>query len=186
MYRLSADEALVTEMPVIDAILGSHAADLGDDLELYRHHAYRVANLCLAQLPQSGEAVEKVAIAAAFHDLGIWTDRTFDYLRPSADLARTYLTQSGRPGWIAEITAAIFAHHKVTPSSGHDGWLVEPFRRADWMDVTMGVRTFGLPHRLLKATVARWPRTGFHRRLVQLALRRMLTHPWSPFPMVRL
>ena len=33
---------------------------------------------------------------------------------------------------------------------------------------------------------ARWPSAGFHRRLVQLSLARLRTHPWSPLPMLRL
>ena len=114
----------------------------------------------------SAEEIEKIAIAAAFHDLGIWTDRTFDYLSPSANLARAYLTNSGRAEWIPEITETIFGHHKVSRYRGRDGWLVEPFRRADWMDVSMGVITFGLSRRLLEAALSLWPRAGFHKRLV--------------------
>ena len=71
----------------------------------------------MAQLSASAEEIEKVAIAAAFHDLGIWTDRTFDYLTPSAALARAYLAGSGRSEWIPEITETIFSHHKVSRSN---------------------------------------------------------------------
>jgi HD superfamily phosphohydrolase YqeK len=71
----------------LDAILGDHSAALGSDATPYRNHAYRVANLCLAQSSSSAESLEKTAIAAAFHDLGIWTDHTFDYLAPSVRLA---------------------------------------------------------------------------------------------------
>jgi len=48
--------------------IAAHATALGDDFEGYRNHAYRVANLCAAQLRPTGEEVEKVAVAAAFHD----------------------------------------------------------------------------------------------------------------------
>jgi hypothetical protein len=174
------------EIPVLDTILNVHAAALGGDFEGYRNHAYRVANLCVSQSSGSAEEIEKVAIAAAFHDLGIWTDRTFDYLTPSVSLARAYLSDSGRPEWIPEITEIILSHHMVSRHNGADGWLVEPFRRADWMDVSMGVIAFGLSRRLFDATLSSWPRAGFHKRLVQLALRRAWTHPWSPLPMVRL
>lgn len=180
------DPAPLLRIPTLDTILGVHAAALGADFEGYRNHTYRVANLCVAQLSGSAEEIEKVAIAAAFHDLGIWTDQTFDYLTPSASLARAYLTRSERAEWIPEITEIIFCHHKVSRYRGRDGWLVEAFRRADWMDVSMGIITFGLPRRLFEATLAVWPRAGFHKRLAQLALRRLRTHPWSPLPMVRL
>ena len=170
----------------LDTILGLHAGALGGDFEGYRNHAYRVANLCVSQSSGSTDEIEKIAIAAAFHDLGIWTDRTFDYLIPSVSLARAHLVDSGRPGWIPEVTEIILGHHKISRYRGPDGWLVEPFRRADWMDVSMGVMTFGVSRRLFDATLSLWPRAGFHKRLVDLALRRVWTHPWSPLPMVRL
>jgi hypothetical protein len=40
-----------------------------------------------------------LVIAACFHDLGIWTDHTFDYLSPSAGLARDYLQRYGLSAW---------------------------------------------------------------------------------------
>ena len=33
----------------------------------------------------------KIAVAAVFHDIGIWSNKTFDYLEPSVALAREYL-----------------------------------------------------------------------------------------------
>ena len=180
------DTVPLLQIPTLETILGAHAAALGSDFEGYRNHVYRVANLCVSQLTGSTEEIEKIAVAAAFHDLGIWTDRTFDYLSPSARLASAYLSASGRAGWIPEITETIFGHHKVSTYRGPGGWLAEPFRRADWMDVSMGVITFGLSRRLFEAALSLWPRAGFHKRLVQLALRRVRTHPRSPLPMVRL
>lgn len=38
---------------------------------------------------------EKYAIAAVFHDIGIWTNHTLDYLDPSAGQAKAYLTETG-------------------------------------------------------------------------------------------
>jgi hypothetical protein len=38
---------------------------------------------------------EKIAIAGVFHDLGIWTNKTFDYIAPSVVLAREYLAARG-------------------------------------------------------------------------------------------
>jgi hypothetical protein len=37
------------------------------------------------------ENTDKYAIAAAFHDLGIWTHQTFKYLERSINQAREYL-----------------------------------------------------------------------------------------------
>ena len=44
-------------------------------------------NLCVALRSGNAERLEKIAIAAAFHDTGIWVDGTFDYLPPSIRLA---------------------------------------------------------------------------------------------------
>lgn len=180
------DGVPLPRVPTLDTILGVHAAALGGDFEGYRNHAYRVANLGVSQLSGFEDEIEKIAIAAAFHDLGIWTHRTFDYLMPSVSLARAHLVDSGRQEWIPEVSEIILGHHKVSRYQGSDGWLVEPFRRADWMDVSMGVITLGLSRRLFDATLSMWPRAGFHKRLVQLTLRRVWTHPWRPLPMVRL
>ena len=180
------DDAVLTELAPLDAVLSRHAAALAGDFAAYRNHAYRVANLCASRSPGGPEAIEKIATAAAFHDLGIWTARTFDYLEPSASLAREYLVGAGRAAWVPEVTAAIQEHHRVTTYRGAHEWLVEPFRRADWMDVTGGLLASGLSRALFRATVARWPRAGFHMLLARLEWRRVRTHPWSPLPMVKL
>lgn len=179
---------LVTEIPALDHVLATHAGALGDDLVAYRHHTYRVANLCFALTsphPQP-HVVDKIAIAAAFHDLGIWTDHTFDYLEPSVRLAAAYLTQAGRGAWSDEIAAMIRQHHKVLPSRRAPHALVEPFRRADWIDVTMGLATIGRMRELVRALYVTWPSAGFHARLVGLTLERWRAHPLSPLPMLRL
>jgi hypothetical protein len=174
------------QIAALDALLASHATVLGGDAHGYRNHAYRVANLCAALAPEASADLEKIGVAAALHDMGIWTDRTFDYVGPSVRLATEHLARVGRAGWTAEVAAMIEAHHKLTPwRGGPPGWLVEPFRRADWADVTRGVVARGLPGGLLAALYARWPSAGFHRRLLALELARLRSHPLSPLPMLR-
>jgi hypothetical protein len=177
---------LLTEIAILDELLHAQRAALGRDFTAYRNHTYRVVNLCVAQSSGEPERLEKMAIAAAFHDMGIWTDGTFDYLPPSVKLASAYLVQSGRAAWTPEISAMILEHHKISPYRGDPRWLVEPFRRSDWADVSRGLITFGLPRRLLREIFAMWPSAGFHKRLVQLELARLRTHPWNPLPMMRL
>ena len=177
---------LATQIPILDSLLGHYTSALGGDFEAYRNHVYRVASLCVAQSSHDVEQVEKISIAAVFHDLGIWTDGTFDYLLPSVNLARAHLADSGRSDWTPEITEMILWHHKVSRYRGNPHWLVEPFRRADWADVSMGLITFGLPRTLVREVLSTWPSKGFHKRLFQLELRRLRTHPWHPLPMVKL
>lgn len=170
----------------IDALLAPHATVIGRDYDAYRHHVYRVAMFCRALAPGVPNADEKIAIAAAYHDIGIWTHGTFDYLDPSIDDCRAYLAATGRHAWAPEISAMIREHHKLTRWRAHDDWLVEPFRMADLVDLSGGFVAFGLPRPLRRAVFGQWPSLGFRRRLVQLTLQRLRRHPLSPLPMLRL
>ena len=185
MVHSVADDSLLTSAPTIDEVLTNHASDLRHDFTGYRNHVYRVVNLCAAIVGDRRE-IQKVAVAAAFHDLGIWTNQTFDYIPPSLALAREYLAARGQTDWIAEIERMIADHHKITPSTASPRSLVEPFRRADWIDVTRGLRTFGVPRPFIASVLARWPSAGFHWRLVKLTIERLRTHPLTPLPMVKL
>jgi hypothetical protein len=80
----------------------------------------------------------------------------------------------------------ILEHHKVSRLRSDGPALAEPFRKADWIDVSRGLLTFGLSRAYLADLSSRWPSAGFHRRLVQLSFGRLITHPWSPLPMLRL
>jgi hypothetical protein len=175
---------LLTAIATLDALLDAHASALGDDFVGYRHHTYRVANFCLALTTRGADTVEKVAIA--FHDIGIRTDHTFDYLAPALRNAADYLRTTERSDWLPEIEAMINEYHKVRPWREHPEWLVEPFRRADWADVSLGLVARGLPRALIRDARETWPNAGFRKRLVQLTLRRARAHPLSPIPVLRL
>ena len=176
---------MLTAIATLDRLLDAYRGVLGADFTAYRNHTYRVLNLCVLQAPVDRRQIEKIAIAAAFHDMGIWTDGTFDYLRPSVALVRAYLLESGQSDWIPEISDMILEHHKVLPYRGDSGLLVERFRRADWVDVTRGLIKFGLPRTDVHEIFAEWPSAGFHKRLVQLELTHLRSHPWNPLPMMK-
>ena len=185
MVQCANYAGLLTSLPTVEEVLDDHASELGHDFIAYRNHVYRVVNLCLAIVGDSRVELEKIAVAAVFHDLGIWTNNTFDYIAPSVAIARKHLTARGLAEWIPEIEAMIVDHHKVTPSRANPQSLVESFRRADWIDVSRGLRGFGLPRTFIAAVVATWPSAGFHRRLVQLTIDCFWKHPLSPLPMVK-
>ena len=63
--------------------------------------------------------------------------------------------------------------------------MLEAFRRADWIDVSLGVRRFELHRQDFTRIVAQFPRLGFHLRLVQFSLRHGLRHPLRPLPMLK-
>ena len=77
----------------------------------------------------------KIAIAAAFHDLGIWPDHTFDYLAPSVRLTSAWLADSDRATWTSEVTEMTSTTRADPYREGRTGR--RAFRRADWVDVMM-------------------------------------------------
>jgi hypothetical protein len=176
---------LLERVDPLDRVLETHAAALGEDFQAYRNHTYRVVNLCVALSPCTDNTLEKVALAAAFHDLGIWTAHTFDYLAPSITLACNHLECAGHGGWRDTVAGMIREHHKIRRFHGADAAFIEPFRQADWIDVSLGVLSFGLPRERRREIRVRWPNAGFHKRLAQLTLKRLRTHPLSPIPVLK-
>ncbi len=158
---------------------------LGRDLPGYRNHAYRVLNFALALAPDAPDARTKLELACYFHDLGIWTDDTFDYLEPSAERAREYLRRHDLTDWSDEMTSMITEHHKITSAAAR-GELVEAFRQADLCDVSLGMIKADIPRSFIREVKRAFPNRGFHRRLVELTLRRARRHPLSPLPMIKL
>lgn len=171
---------------VLDNILETWRDSLGVDFTAYRNHCCRVLTFCLAFSGESPEIVGKASIAAAFHDLGIWANHTLDYLAPSMRLATEYLIRADRTAWSEEIEAMIEQHHKIRRYTANPGWLVESFRKADWIDVSGGRLRFGLPSSFVAETLSAFPNAGFHKRLIELTWQRLKTHPFSPLPMMRL
>ena len=177
---------ILTRVPLLDELLDRHSSVIGRDFTAYRNHTYRVVNFCVALSQGDRETIQqKAAIAAAFHDLGIWTDGTFDYLPPSERLAQTYLVGSDNATWEPEIHAMIHYHHKITRYARRADDLVETFREADWVDVSRGLLRFGLPRRFLHDVFAAFPNAGFHKKLGQLAAGRFVRHPMNPLPMFK-
>lgn len=78
----------------IDHILDSYKNEFGKDFEQYHNHVYRVFNFAIPFV-ESYRDIEILSIAAAFHDLGIWTNKTFDYINPSVELAKKYCLENG-------------------------------------------------------------------------------------------
>ena len=166
-----------TEIPLIDEVLAD------PKVSAYRNHVYRMVNFCFAQGDLSESQREKIVIAGCFHDLGIWSADTFDYLPPSIELARDYLVRSGRDNLVEEISTMIDLHHRIRKCEA--GSLVEVFRRGDLVDFSLGVFKCGLPSGYVRDVKRRFPNVGFHRDLVARACRWTLRHPLNPLPVVK-
>lgn len=190
-------EQITTDVPLIEAILTEWRSVLRGDYAAYRGHVYRVYIYCVALADHVEELESKTAVAACFHDLAIWTHRTLDYVEFSAEIACQYLHHRlRRPEWEPDITRMIRFHHQLTPyyrpqprqlphTLGENRQLIESFRRADLIDLSLGAITFGLPYGFIQATRRAFPPAGFYWRLVQLNLAWSLRHPLRPLPMLR-
>lgn len=179
------DYDLTTHQPTIEQVLHRHKATLGADYDKYRNHVYRVFNYSWYLLDYESLHQEKLAIAAAFHDLGIWTHQTFDYLQPSIEVMRGHLNRNGLEHLSQELTAMITYHHKLTPYKGNDARVVEAFRKADQCDITLGVIAPGIPAALTRDLKKAFPYAGFHRFLTGKTLSNIGKNPLRPLPMFK-
>lgn len=177
---------IIAEHKIIDSLFLKWREALGRDYPAYRNHAYRVFNFACELAKADGGDVEKLAIASAFHDVGIWLDNTFDYLAPSIQRASDYLSQTGHEEWIGEVGHIINFHHKIFPWRSSTSTLVEAFRRADWVDVCLFALPTRLPRQFMAEVLRCFPREGFHGRLVYFTWRWVKQHPFRPLPMFKL
>lgn len=175
---------VIDHHPLVEEILHAREHVAGGDVagyRGYRGHVYRMLNFCLALAPQDAEGADKFAVAAAFHDLHVF--ESFDYLGPSVDSAARYLRDAGRPHWLPEVAAMIASHHKLTRYRGEFHERVEPFRRADWVEMTFGVVRFGLSRHFVREVRRTFPIRAFYPGAVsRSALRWLVRHPFNPAP----
>ncbi len=178
---------MTTDAPIaqVDELLEPWKACIGKDYTAYRNHVCRMVTFCCDLHPCTAEERQKIAIAGAFHDIGIWTENTLDYLEPSVAPARDSLQQLGRSDWLPEIAEMITEHHRLRPIRDSRFALVELFRRGDLVDFSLGLVRQGLPRQRIREVQQQYPNAGFHKRLVQLAGSWFLRHPLNPAPMMK-
>jgi hypothetical protein len=174
---------MLANIEIADELLEKMRITLGTDFDRYRNHVYRVINFTNEFLPLKDDSLQQVAIAACFHDAGIWLDHTFDYLQPSRVRADEFLRSQGCSDWSNTISAMIMNHHRVRPVRSN--LLVEAFRRADWIDVSQGLVSFGLGKDVIAPLLIAYPTLGFHARMAWLTVRQARRHPTNPLPMMR-
>ena len=197
---MSCTAPMITFSETIETLLKPYAELLGQDFNGYRNHLYRIVNFCHLLKPLSKTESDKIEIAAVFHDLAIWTDKTADYVPPSEGLARTYLESIDFPEWRDEICQMIHDHHKITRSQpkpterktsntselpSEEDSLTEIFRQADWIDVTLGLRSFGLKRDQINSVIKQFPDEGFHPLLARVVRSQLFKHPFNPLPMLK-
>ena len=165
----------------IDVILGGYRDALGPDHLGYRKHCQRLLRFMrLGGLDAAGGAFAGHFLP--FHDLGVWTARTMDYLPPSIALARAYAKTEGLPYAPARITAFIGEHHRVRATADP---LAERLRRADLTDLSFGLVRFGLAYGAVRDVYAALPRLGFQWGVYGKVVRHAVGHASAPLPMLR-
>jgi hypothetical protein len=171
--------------PTIESILLPYHEIIGKDFEAYRNHVYRIFNFAGILDPDFEKNQETYAIAAALHDIGIWTHNTFDYLEPSIALGKQYLHETDQQHLEQEIVLMIDMHHKMSAYTGKYSNTVETFRQTDCIDVSMGVIKFELTRKDYWNIRKTFPTRGFHWFLIKQTVKRFLRHPFDPLPMFK-
>ena len=171
--------------PLLDDLLDRWREVIGADYAGYRNHCQRMLVFCRALHDCSELDRQKLAIAACFHDIGLWTAGTLDYLPPSIPPALACLRERGDEAWSEEIALMIGEHHKLRPVRDGRLALVEVFRRADLVDFSLGLYGAGIDRRLIADVKAALPNAGFHRTLLRMAGAWLIRHPLNPAPMMK-
>lgn len=174
-----------TGIALLDDILEIRKKEIGNDYTGYRNHVYRMVNFCFALRDCTEAERNKIIIAGCFHDIGIWTGKTFDYLAPSILSAQNYLKENNLETWISEISLMIGEHHKLNKYQDADYPLVEIFRQGDLIDFSLGIFKCGLPVNIIKKVKKQFPNAGFHKKLVFLEAKWLLRHPLNPLPVFK-
>ena len=182
---------IIKELPLLNEILADWEETIGEDFQGYKNHVHRMILCCFALATKeldeelSEEDKEKIIIAGAFHDIGIWIEDTLDYLPPSIPPTREYLKKHGLESWSTEIELMINEHHKIKEYKNTDYPLVELFRKGDLVDFSLGMVKFGLPKQDIKTLKTQIPNAGFHKCLAKRATKWFLKHPLNPAPMMK-
>lgn len=173
------------QIPLLEAIFSNRQSTIGAEYQGYRNHVYRVIHFCHALQECHGDESDKIVIAGAFHDIGIWIDNTIDYLPASVGSARKYLQTRKLDTWSPEIGLMITEHHKIRSFNDDTYPLVEVFRKADLVDLSLGLVSFGIPVATIRQVKAAFPNAGFHKNLSKRLVAWVARHPLNPAPMMK-
>ena len=176
---------IVAKIPLLEELLEERKHVIGSEYEGYKKHLYRMVHFCLALRECTEDEREKIIIAGAFHDIGIWIKDTVDYIPPSIPPAMEYLYRSNLEAWSAEIEPMITEYHKVREYRDKSYPLVELFRKGDLVDFSLGLFKFGILKSYIQDVKRRLPNADFHNNLGKRVARWFIKHPLNPIPMMK-
>ena len=173
------------QIPLLEEIFTEWQELIGSEYKGYKNHVYRMIHFCLALKECTQEEREKIIIAGAFHDIGIWIENTVDYIPPSVPPAMEYLQSRDLAAWSTEVELMITEHHKINEYQDKTYPLVELFRKGDLVDFSFGLFKFGIPESYIKDVKSEFPNADFHKNLGKRAGRWFVKHPLNPVPMMK-
>lgn len=177
---------VVMNYSLVDEILETYKHVIKSDFKGYRNHVTRMLNFCHYLMPEiTMEESKKIQIAAAFHDIALWTHDRVDYLVPSYQDCHQYLEQEGLDDWKEEIQIIIDMHHLLFAYKGPYEKLAEVFRKADLVDFSLGLVKNRIDKAFIKKVRNAIPNAGFHRILMRFTLVQLDRNPLNPVPMMR-
>lgn len=172
----------ITESRQLEDVLTKFSRALGNHLPLYRGHCYRILNYMIC-LQKHQDNLRLLEVMVAFHDLGIWTHGTMDYLKPSFDLAVSYCKKEELDVSFNDLETAIMNHHKISTFRPTES--AEYLRRADLLDLSFGLIRGGVDRDLIRKVTKRWPYQNFQKMIFGKVFWYALENHWKPFPMMK-
>lgn len=170
-----SDHVVYDHYPHLDDELFSLASAVGHDFGAYRNHCLRVLTFTKYFLPASFEkdfpgAIDLAATSIPYMRTGLWKEtktNPLNHVESSKDHIDAALKASFTPPEMDILRAIVLQQHKITDYAGMDSEkgniLVNAVRKANWVDITMGLVRFGLPASLLEAAYEELNSAGFHR-----------------------
>lgn len=171
---------IYTHYGALDDELFGLAKTMDDEFKGYRNHCLRVLTFTNYFLPDSVKetipnAMDLAAVALAYHDAALWTDKELDYLQPSKVRMEEELKEASfTPQELKIMDEIILEHHKVTDFTGlskAENDLINAVRKADWADASLGTIRFGMPASLVEAAYDGIDEAGFHQTLSNILVR---------------
>lgn len=175
----------VLQFAETDRLFDRYRDRIGTHHDAYRNHVYRMLNFALFLNRDDSVDLDALNVAGFFHDLDFVLSGNGAYLEPSAAAACAYLDETGRPALKPLVSELIVWHHKLTPYRGEHGPIVECFRRADLVDLSLGIVRAGVSSTFINTVKRTFPNAGFHTLLAKNLTAYALRHPLNPFPMMR-
>ncbi|MCW2998382.1 MAG: Metal dependent phosphohydrolase [Solirubrobacterales bacterium] len=168
------------------AVLRDLSGDVNGPME---RHSVRVVLLTEELARRGGHTIdaELVLCAGLLHDLGLYPGAASKdaYVTDSRRLAESILTEQGWPAARVQLAAEAVERHHELPAQWSRGTEVELLRRADLIEVSHGLVSFGVTRAFRADLLERIPRDGFVGEVRRGLLRALRERPATLWRIVK-